>query len=44
MDGGRVLKTIAVNAAQDLLLKPHVVKLINFQFPVRFEKFFNFLF
>ena len=44
LDGRRVLETEGVDAAQDFLLEPHVVKIINFQFPVRFEKFFRFLY
>lgn len=44
LDGRRFLKTKGVDAAQDFLLKPHVVKIINFKFPVRFENFFRFLF
>jgi len=43
LDGGWFLETKGVDAAQDFLLEPHVVKIINFQFPVRFEKFFSFL-
>lgn len=43
LDGGRFLESESVDAAQDFLFEPHVVKIINFQFPVRFEKFFSFL-
>jgi len=41
LDGGGVLETITVDAAKHTLLKSHIVKLINFQFPVRFENLFN---
>lgn len=44
LDGRRVLETEGVDATQDFLLESHVVKIINFQFPVRFEKFFSFLY
>ena len=43
LDGRGVLETIAVNATKDTLLKPHIVKLINFQFPVRFENLLRFV-
>lgn len=43
LDWGRLLKTEGVDATQDFLLEPHVVKFINFHFPVRFETFFSFL-
>jgi len=43
LDGGGVLKTITVDSSKDTLLQAHVVKLINFQVPVRFENLFNYL-
>lgn len=43
LDRRGVLETIAVNATKDTLLKPHIVKLINFQFPVRFENLLRFV-
>ena len=43
LDGGGVLKTIAVDTSKDALLQAHVVKLINFQVPVRFENLFRYL-
>ena len=43
LDRGWVLETEGVDTTQHFLFEPHVVKIINFQFPVRFEKFFSFL-
>ena len=43
LDGGRILETEGVDSTQDFLFKSHVVKFINFLFPVRFETFFSFL-
>jgi len=42
LDGRRVFETEGVDAAEHFLLESHVVKIINFQFPVRFEKFLFF--
>jgi hypothetical protein len=44
LNGGRVLKTIAIDATQYVLLQTHIVKLINFQVPVRFEILFSLAF
>jgi len=43
LDGRRFLETKGIDASKDFFLQSHVVKIINFQVPVRFEKFFSFL-
>lgn len=43
LDGRRVFKTVAVDASKDSLLQSHIVKLINFQIPVRFKNLFHYL-
>lgn len=43
LNGRGVLKTISVDTSKDALLQAHVIKLINFQIPIRFENFFNYL-
>lgn len=41
LNWGRVFETITVDTTQDFLPQAHVVKLINFQVPVRFENLFT---
>lgn len=43
LDGGWFFETEGIDASQHFFLEPHVVKIINFQIPVRFETFFSFL-
>jgi len=41
LDGWWVFETVTIYATKHTLLQPHVVKLTNFQFPVRFENLLN---
>jgi len=41
LNWGWVFETVTVDTTQDFLPKAHVVKLINFQVPVRFENLFT---
>lgn len=43
LNGGWVLKTVTIDTTKDLLIQAHIVKLINFQVPVGFEDFFDYL-
>lgn len=43
LNGRGVLETVSIDTSKDALLQAHVIKLINFQIPIRFENFFDYL-